>query len=80
VGQYTLPFLKDALDSKGLMAVHREDHWKPEDDRRLRELVEAGRSWVLISAMLKRSIRSLQDRNRYLKRQSSKDAAFAERN
>jgi hypothetical protein len=62
------------------MAVHREDHWKPEDDRRLRELVEAGRSWVLISAILKRSIRSPQDRNRYLKRQSSKDAPFAERN
>src|ERR1700722_18387812 len=44
------------------MAIHRSEHWKPEEDRQLLEFVESGKSWVLISAILKRSVRSLQDR------------------
>jgi hypothetical protein len=54
------------------MSAHRARPWNLEDDQRLIELVEAGKSWVLISAILRRSIRSLQDRGRYLKRRSDK--------
>jgi Myb-like DNA-binding domain len=50
------------------MAAQRPDPWKNEEDLRLLELVEAGKSWVLIAAKLKRSIKSLQDRHRLLKR------------
>jgi hypothetical protein len=53
------------------MAVHRGGQWTLEEDRLLLEFLEAGKSWVFISAKLKRTVRSLQDRNRYLKRQSS---------
>jgi hypothetical protein len=60
-------------DGKGRigMAVHRGSQWTPEEDRLLLEFVEAGKSWVFISAKLRRTVRSLQERNRYLKRQSS---------
>jgi Myb-like DNA-binding domain len=57
------------------MPVHRGDQWTPEEDRLLLELVQAGKSWVLISAKLKRPLRSVQDRNRYLKRQSGNQGA-----
>ena len=44
-----------------VMGSHRSEHWKPEEDVRLIELIEAGKSWVLISALLKRSVKTLQD-------------------
>jgi hypothetical protein len=50
--------------------MQRHDPWKTEEDLRLRELVEAGKSWVLISARLKRSMKKVQDRHRLLKRRS----------
>jgi hypothetical protein len=53
------------------MAIHRGEHRKPEEDRQLAEFVESGKSWVLISAILKRSVKSLQDRYRYIKRRRS---------
>jgi hypothetical protein len=54
------------------MAIHRGNHWTPEEDQRSRELIGSGRSWVLISALLKRSQLSIKDRARYLKRKSAK--------
>jgi hypothetical protein len=32
------------------MAIHRGNHWTPEEDQRLLELIGSGKSWVLISA------------------------------
>jgi hypothetical protein len=54
------------------MAIHRGNHWTPEEDQRSRELIGSGKSWVLISALLKRSQLSIKDRARYLKRKSAK--------
>jgi len=53
------------------MAIHRGEHWKPEEDRRLFELVEAGKSWVLISAILNRSITAIRIGYRMLKRRAA---------
>jgi Myb-like DNA-binding domain len=47
-------------------AARRQSNWTPEEDRRLLEFVQAGKSWVLISANLKRSLKSVQDRARQL--------------
>ena len=55
-----------------LMVTHGSDHWKPEEDKRLIELVEAGKSWVLISAILKRSVKTLQNRHRLLRRRTDR--------
>jgi predicted nucleotidyltransferase len=52
------------------MAAQRPEPWKTEEDILLLELVEAGKSWVLISAKLKRSIKHVQVRHRLLKRRS----------
>jgi hypothetical protein len=52
------------------MPGQNHDPWKEEDDQRLRELVEAGKSRVLVSAILKRRIRKVQERHRLLKRRS----------
>jgi Myb-like DNA-binding protein len=51
----------------------RQTHqpWKPEDDETLRQMVEARKSWVLISAKLKRSVEHVQYRHRLLLRQSA---------
>jgi Myb-like DNA-binding domain len=54
------------------MAIHRGNHWTPEEDQRLLELIGSGKSWVLISALLKRSQLSIKERARYLKRKSAK--------
>jgi hypothetical protein len=54
------------------MAIHRGNHWTPEEDQRLLELIGSGKSWVLISALLKRSQLSIKDRARHLKRKSAK--------
>jgi hypothetical protein len=45
--------------------------WKPEEDDILLELVKAGKSWVLISAKLKRTIERVQMRHRVLRRRSA---------
>jgi len=34
---------------------HRGSQWTPEEDRRLLDLIKAGKSWVFISANLKRT-------------------------
>jgi DNA-directed RNA polymerase alpha subunit len=44
------------------MAKHRGNNWTLEEDRRLLDLIEAGKSWVLISAILKRPVKSVRDR------------------
>jgi hypothetical protein len=45
--------------------------WKPEEDEILLALVKAGKSWVLISAKLKRTIEHVQSRHRALRRRSA---------
>jgi DNA-binding NarL/FixJ family response regulator len=43
------------------MAVqHRGSNWTAEEDRRLLDLISAGKSWTLISATLKRSMKSIK--------------------
>jgi DNA-binding NarL/FixJ family response regulator len=34
--------------------------WTPEEDERLLDLIAAGKSWTLISGMLKRSMKSVK--------------------
>jgi Myb-like DNA-binding domain len=60
------------LADRQAMAIHRENHWTPEEDQRLLDLIGSGKSWVLISALLKRSQLSINDRARHLKRKSAK--------
>jgi len=43
------------------MAVqHRDSNWTAEEDRRLFDLIAAGKSWTPISATLKRSMKSVK--------------------
>jgi hypothetical protein len=45
------------------MAVqHRGTNWTIEEDRRLLDLIEAGKSWVSISANLKRPVKTIRYR------------------
>ena len=47
------------------MAVqHRGTNWTPEEDRRLLDLIEAGKSWVFISANLKRPVKLFETASR----------------
>jgi hypothetical protein len=43
-------------------------YWRPDEDVVLLELVRAGKSWVLISAKLGRTMKQAQDRHRMLVR------------
>ena len=48
---------------RDLMVVqHRGTNWTPEEDRRLLDLIEANKSWVFISANLKRPVKTIRDR------------------
>ena len=53
--------------------------WKPEEDEMLLTLVKAGKSWVLISAKLKRTIEHVQLRHGVLRRRSARAEREAER-
>jgi Myb-like DNA-binding domain len=53
-------------------AQRRGTNWTPEEDRRLFELVEASKSWVFISANLKRPAKTIRDRLAYLRRRAKK--------
>jgi Myb-like DNA-binding domain len=53
-------------------AARRGTNWTAEEDQRLLKLVEAGKSWVLISANLKRTAKSAQARLAYLGRHAIK--------
>jgi hypothetical protein len=62
------------------MAVqHRGSNWTPDEVRRLRDLVEAGKSWVFISANLKRPAKTVRDRIAYLRHQDSKPGTCPQR-
>jgi hypothetical protein len=52
------------------VAHHRGKIWTPEDDRRLLDLIEADKSLILISAILKRPVKSVRIRANYLRRQA----------
>jgi hypothetical protein len=55
------------------MAVqHRGSNWTPDEDRRLLDLIEERKSWVFISANLKRPAKTVRDRFAYLRRQAKK--------
>jgi hypothetical protein len=53
-------------------AQQRGTNWTPEDDRRLLDLIEAGKSWVLISANLRRPAKTIRNRLAYLRREAKK--------
>jgi hypothetical protein len=53
-------------------AMRRQGNWTPEEDQRLFDLIEAGKSWVFISANLKRPAKTIHDRLAYLRRQAKK--------
>jgi hypothetical protein len=54
--------------SVALMAVqHRGSNWTAEEDRRLLDLIAAGKSWTLISATLKRSMNPVKLRAKTLR-------------
>jgi hypothetical protein len=53
-------------------AARRQANWTAEEDRRLLELVEAGKSWIFISANLKRPGKSARHRLAFLLRQAIK--------
>ena len=49
--------------------ARRGSNWTANEDQRLLKLVEAGKSWVFISANLKRPASSARSRLAYLARQ-----------
>jgi hypothetical protein len=53
-------------------AARRQSNWTTEEDRLLLELVEAGKSWVLISAKLKRPTKGARHRLAFLLREATK--------
>ena len=53
------------------MARQPRQPWNPEEDEILLALVKARKSWVLISAKLKRTIEHVQLRYRVLRRRSA---------
>jgi Myb-like DNA-binding domain len=55
-----------------MAAQQHGSKWTPEEDLRLLELVEARKSWVFISAKLKRPAKSIRDHFRHLRRQAKK--------
>jgi hypothetical protein len=55
-----------------MAAQQRGSKWTPEEGLRLLELVEARKSWVFISAKLKRPTKSIRDHLRHLRRQAKK--------
>jgi hypothetical protein len=46
--------------------------WTPEDDKRLVYLIAAGKSWTLISGMLKRSMKSIKLHAKTLQRNGAR--------
>lgn len=45
------------------MAVqHRRSRWSPDEDRRLLEMLQRGKSWIFIAANLKRPTRTVEYR------------------
>jgi DNA-binding NarL/FixJ family response regulator len=60
---------------RSLMAVqHRGTKWTSEEDRRLLELIEAGKSLVFISANLKRPVKTIRARVSRMRRSKLKAA------
>jgi hypothetical protein len=57
------------------MAGHRGSQWTAEEDRRLLDLIGMNKSWVLISAALSRSVKSIRDRARHLERRAKLESA-----
>jgi Myb-like DNA-binding domain len=57
----------------------RQSNWTPEEDRRLLEPVEAHKSWVFISANLKRPAKSVRNRLAYLRQAIKAHADFLPR-
>jgi hypothetical protein len=55
-----------------MAAQQRGSKWTPEEGLRLIELVEARKSWVFISAKLKRLAKSIRDHFWHLRRQAKK--------
>jgi hypothetical protein len=52
--------------------LYRGPKWAVDEDKKLLDMVAAGKSWVAISAALKRSQKSVRERVRTLKRKDGK--------
>jgi hypothetical protein len=55
--------------------LNRGHNWTEDEDLKLLNMIESGKSWVLISAILKRSQESIKVRARTLKRLSRETKA-----
>jgi len=53
-------------------AQRHGSNWTTEEERRLFDLIEAGKSWVFISANLKRPAKTIRNRLAYLRRRAKK--------
>jgi hypothetical protein len=66
------PTCRARAEGEEMSAQRRQNNWTPEEDRRLFDLIEAGKSWVFISAKLKRPEKTIRDRLAYHRRQAKK--------
>jgi len=57
---------------------HRGTNWTPEEDRRLFEMIKAGKSLISISANIKRPVKTIRNRLRLLKAKGKCDMAIRE--
>jgi DNA-binding NarL/FixJ family response regulator len=48
------------------------ERWTPDEEKRLIDLIAAGKSWTLISGMLKRSMKSVKLHAKTLRRTGAK--------
>ncbi len=58
--------------------LDRGQKWMEDEDRKLLDLIAAGKSWVLISAILRRSQKSVRTRVQTLRRQAKLDRSGLE--
>jgi hypothetical protein len=63
--------MKSAIRRLVEIGLRARQAWYPEEDEILRQLVKARKSWVLISAKLKRSIKHVRYHQRVLFRRSA---------
>jgi hypothetical protein len=69
--------ISDRAQGEEIMpAQRRQGNWTAEEDRRLLELIDAGKSWVFICANLKRPASGARLRLAHLKRQAIKAGSF----
>jgi hypothetical protein len=48
--------------SDPMVVQHRGSRWSPDEDRRLLEMLQRGKSWIFIAANLKRPVKTVEYR------------------